>query len=275
MIDQSQLPYLVNLIDDETDEVRKEILKVLSSYGTSLERDLQEYSIILDKDKKSILQPILEANRREWLTQNWDSWFYIHDEIKKLEMASDLIAKFQYGITDHLSAAKIIDNLAEEFRLKAPYGDEIDLANFLFQEKGIIGAHQDYDNPLNSNLLYALTENKGLPITLCLIYILTGARLGMNIEGCNFPGHFLSKTYIDNETVLVDCFNGGKIIYREDLIEMAEDSYPAVLEIVDATISAGVIIRRILNNIVNAYKTVGNQANADFFTVLLNRTPVN
>ena len=98
MIDQSQLPYLVNLIDDETDEVRKEVLKVLSSYGTSLERDLQEYSIILDKDKKSILQPILEANRREWLTQNWDSWFYIHDEIKKLEMASDLIAKFQYGI---------------------------------------------------------------------------------------------------------------------------------------------------------------------------------
>ena len=174
-----------------------------------------------------------------------------------------------------MSAAKIIDNLAEEFRLKAPYGDEIDLANFLFQEKGIIGAHQDYDNPLNSNLLYALTENKGLPITLCLIYILTGARLGMNIEGCNFPGHFLSKTYIDNETVLVDCFNGGKIIYREDLIEMAEDSYPAVLEIVDATISAGVIIRRILNNIVNAYKTVGNQANADFFSVLLNRTPVN
>ena len=45
MPDKSQLPYLVELLDDDSDEVRDEILKSLSNYGNHLEKDLFSFTL--------------------------------------------------------------------------------------------------------------------------------------------------------------------------------------------------------------------------------------
>lgn len=135
MADRSKLPYLVSLIDDETREVREEVLKGLSNYGASLEEDLQEFSKALDSQTLDFLKPILENNRRKWLSENWESWRKYNEGNQQLEEAFSLISKFQYGITYPVKLKRLLDQLGEEFRTLYPFGNEIDLANFLFNFK--------------------------------------------------------------------------------------------------------------------------------------------
>lgn len=269
MADRSKLPYLVSLIDDDTKEVREEVLKGLSNYGASLEEDLQEFSKALDSQKTNFLKPILENNRRKWLSENWDSWRKQTESSRQLEEAFSLIAKFQYGITYPVKLTRLLDQLAEEFRTLYPFGNEIDLANFLFNLKKMKGEKEDYYNPFNSNLIYVIKERKGLPISLACVYILTAERVSLHVEGCNFPGHFLAKTFLDGEPVYIDCFNGGKMLFEEDFKSIADETYDSLQDILNKETSAKTIIQRILNNLVNAYKNSNDSVNSDFFATLL------
>ena len=274
MFDRSQLPYLVDLIDDETEEVRSEVLKEFSNYGTELEADLIEFAVNLNSSKFDLIKPILEDNRRIWLKENWDHWFNIENEKEKLETAMNLLANFQYGVSNNDRLTHLLNVLAEEFKNFYPFGVEIDLANFLFQSKNLRGAKKDYYNPLNSNLIYTIEKKKGLPITLAIVYMLIGERLGFNIEGCNFPGLFLAKIEMEDEIILVDCYNGGKLVYEADLANIVKDSVESIFKLVRMKTRTSTIIRRTLNNITNAYEHSRDINNKDFFTELLKATPL-
>ncbi|MCF8261734.1 MAG: transglutaminase-like domain-containing protein [Melioribacteraceae bacterium] len=274
MANKQDLVHLVNLIDDDTTEVRNEVLKELANYGSTLEEDLLEYSGVLDKNMLKILKPVLDNNRKNWLLDNWSLWQKISDEKKQLEEALNLIIRFQDGITSQSSLPILLDTYANEFRQKTPYGDEIDLANFLFVEKGIKGNTKDYHNPQNSNLVFVIQNKKGLPISLSLIYILIGSRLGFQIEGCNFPGHFLSKIFVDGELILVDGFHKGRLLYERDIAERVDtDSLEAVGKLINLETSSKIIIRRVLNNLVTAYKHKNENDLSEFFANLLSITP--
>ena len=272
MSDLTTLQYLVDLVDDETEEVRRQIIKELINYGTNLEQDLHEFSEELTEAKLSILEPVLQENRRQWLYDNWNSWQLINDEYESLEKGIELISVFQDGLTEENELATLLDSLTEEFMNKFPYGDEFDLANYLFRERNFTGAQKDYYNPRNSNLLHAIKTKHGLPITLTVLYMLVGNRAGLFIEGCNFPGHFLAKIKMDEEVIMVDCFNQGRLIYESELEKMVKESYEAVMNIVNSHTTPSSIIRRILNNLVNAYKQKGDQVNSDFFSGLIKVT---
>lgn len=273
MSDIKTLQYLLDLVDDESDEVRSEIIKELINYGTSLEEDLQEFSNILNEDKRKLIAPVLEENRRQWLYDNWNSWQRKNDFYEALEEAMNLIVSFQEGLNEHGNLSLLLDQTAEDFMNKFPYGDEFDLSNYLFREKDISGSKLDYYNPWNSNLKYTLEQKQGSPITLSILYMLVGYRAGLFIEGCNFPGHFLSKIIHDDEIILVDCFNQGKLIYQSELKKLVKESYSAVMSIVNAGTSTSVILKRVLNNLANAYKQKGEQVNNDFFLNLIKTTP--
>jgi len=276
MARKSDLQYLVNLIDDETIEVREEVLKQLSNYGTHLEEDLLEFADLLDRDMLQVIQPLLDENRKKWLLANWDKWYDIDDEYKKLEFACVLIVRFQSGISSPSRLGILLDQLADEFKNKIPYGNEIDLANFLFSEKGITGNPKDYHNPMNSNLDFVITNGKGLPISLSILYMLVGNRVGFDISGCNFPGHFLSRIFIEGELILVDGFHGGRLLYESDLTERFDiQTLETVEPLIRERAAVSSIIKRVLNNLVTSYKRKDENGTANFFTGILKTTPWN
>lgn len=272
MSDINTLQYLVDLVDDDSEEVRRVIIKELINYGSNLEEDLLEFSNELSEQKLQLIEPVLQENRRQWLYENWNTWREVNDEYESLEKAMELIVCFQEGIFYENSLSAILDEYAEEFMNKFPYGNEIDLANFLFREKEIKGSKHDYYNPLNSNLKYALEYKQGLPITLAVLYMLVGNRAGLFIQGCNFPGHFLAKINHDGEIILVDCFNQGRMIYETELHGMVKDSFEAVIKLIKSHTSVNIIVRRTLSNLANAYKQKGNHINSDFFLNLIKTT---
>lgn len=273
MLEKEQLPHILNLVDDETEEVRNYVFKDLTDYGLDLENDLLEFAEIIDRKNLEIIDPIIKNNRRKWLRKNWEQWFKIVDDYEKIEIAMSMISKFQLGYFQQVTLSKRLDQISEDFKNIYPYGNELDLANYLFQVLDLRGNKRDYYSPLNSNLYYTLEERKGLPITLALIFIMIGERLGFTVSGCNFPGHFMARVNIDDELLLIDCFNGGRIIFESELKSLSNDSYESILNIVHSAIDAKTIIKRVLKNLANAYREKGDTPNLHTISELLISTP--
>lgn len=272
---KKSLPYMLELLDDESAEVQKEILSAFNNYGLNLEKDINEFSDLLNPEKMKTLRPIILENRFIWLKENWHKWFSIHDQYQKLETAMMLLIKYQFGLDQTVDLHLMLDELSEEFKNKYPYGDELDLSFFLFQLKNIKGEKENYYHPFNSNLIYAIHQKKGIPITLCLLYMLVGDRLGFQIEGCNFPGHFLAKVVHEDETLFVDCYNDGKIIYESDLEALKIQAGNRFVNLTLTKISPEIIIRRVLNNLLSAYKKAGDADNIKFIQTIIELTPTN
>ena len=270
MKSKENLKYLLALVDDESTEIRENIFKELNNYGPGLETHLREFSSMLNDEKNKYLNPLLEKNRRVWLKENFNAWKNFEDEIDQLEKFMELTAVFQLGFEKGETQKQLLENLAAEFRDLGNTVDEIDLANFLFHEKNIHGSKDDYYNPLNSNIVYAIENRKGLPITLAVLLIIVGAKFGFSIEGCNFPGHFLAKIIQQDELILIDCFNGGRLIFENDLKQTTEDqSIESILKIVNMKTGTKAIVRRVLINLLNAYDKSGQGENKELITSLL------
>ena len=89
------------------------------------------------------------------------------------------------------------------------------LREFLFEEMGFAGDRADYYDPRNSHLNEVLDRRVGIPITLSLVLIETGQRLGLEMEGIGLPGHFITGARIAGEHVLLDPFNRGAVLTVE------------------------------------------------------------
>ncbi len=274
MLTKDKLPHIISLIDDESDEVRSLVFKDLNDYGSNLESDLVEFSDILNQKNLHQIKSIIERNRRDWLKDNWKSWYSEFTELGKIEVAMNIISKFQLGILQQTSLSTKLNIIAGNFLNLYPYGNELDLSNYLFHVLDLKGNKDDYYNPLNSNLYNTLNNGKGLPITLVLIFILIAERVGLKVVGCNFPGHFLAKIEIDDEMLLIDCFNNGRIIFNSDLEDLSTDSYQALLTIIETPLSARTIIKRVLHNLLNAYKEANHTPNLLLIKSLLNSSPI-
>jgi hypothetical protein len=79
----------------------------------------------------------------------------------------------------------------------------------LFHENGFRGNVEHYTDPLNSFLPLVLERHKGIPISLCLVYLLVAQRLGLDLEPVGIPGHFLVGCYHEDAPLFIDPFEQG------------------------------------------------------------------
>jgi regulator of sirC expression with transglutaminase-like and TPR domain len=85
--------------------------------------------------------------------------------------------------------------LAELDRLAdgAPAPTVEGVCRHLFVAQGFAGNTDDYYDPANSHLDQVLERRLGIPITLAVVLMEVGRRLGVHIEGVNAPGHFVVR----------------------------------------------------------------------------------
>ena len=94
---------------------------------------------------------------------------------------------------------------------ETPLGQINALNEHLFDELGFAGNMHEYYDPRNSLLNEVVERRLGIPITLSLLYIEIGARLGVPLAGVGMPGHFLVR-HVDEGGLYVDPFNRGVIL---------------------------------------------------------------
>jgi regulator of sirC expression with transglutaminase-like and TPR domain len=83
------------------------------------------------------------------------------------------------------------------------------LNRFLFEDLGYRGNADDYYDPRNSYLNEVIDRRTGIPITLSILYMELGRRIGLPLEGVSFPGHFLVSLRLRGGTLVLDPFAGG------------------------------------------------------------------
>jgi regulator of sirC expression with transglutaminase-like and TPR domain len=131
--------------------------------------------------------------------------------------------------------------------------------NYLFKDKGFKANIQDYYNPMNSYLNIVLQHKSGIPITLSIIYMRIAHALNFKLFPVNFPAHFLVKHILadDNNEIIIDPFNGGRIMDDYALKELLDQSYPRqniplTRAFVEKATPTQVLIR-MLNNVKGSY----------------------
>ena len=149
------------------------------------------------------------------------------DEELDLAEAALCVAQDEYpglNVGEYLTR---LDELAERLKHKLPTdaGFEarvVALNEFMFDELGFSGNTDDYYDPRNSFLNEVIDRRVGIPITLSILYMEIGRRVGLELEGVSFPGHFLVKSATDEGDVVLDPFAGGVPVAEEDLVQRLE-----------------------------------------------------
>jgi regulator of sirC expression with transglutaminase-like and TPR domain len=65
--------------------------------------------------------------------------------------------------------------------------------SYLYEDQHFVGNRERYEDPRNSCLNEVLERRTGIPITLSLVHMEVGRRAGLQVDGINFPGHFLVR----------------------------------------------------------------------------------
>ncbi len=89
----------------------------------------------------------------------------------------------------------------------------------VFRAEGFQGNEKEYYDPRNSFLNEVVERKLGIPITLSLLTIEVARRLGLELQGVGFPGHFLVKCPVQTGLpgdVFIDAFNGWELLGSDE-----------------------------------------------------------
>jgi regulator of sirC expression with transglutaminase-like and TPR domain len=132
------------------------------------------------------------------------------------------LAPEQYLHRLEFLAEHVKDRLSDE---NAPPVILTEISRLLFEEEGFRGNTDAYYDPRNSFLNDVLDRKLGIPLTLGIVFLEVGWRLGLPLEGVNFPGHFLLRYEGEALRLLIDPFHGGQIRFEDQMQELLDRVY--------------------------------------------------
>ena len=165
------------------------------------------------------------------------------------------IAAEEYPDLDHDAYLGYLDEVARAVRTRT--GDDASadearhaLTEEVFVRQGFTGNASEYYDPRNSFLNEVIERRRGIPITLAVVYLAVGRRLGAPVHGVNAPGHFLVR----HGARILDPFAAGRGVPRQTMLEqlrqMGVDEPDRHLErLLDAPPDTRTILVRMLGNL--------------------------
>ncbi len=267
-----ELDALLRLLDDETLEVRQRVSERLALCGGDISEWIAARPRALSAHEKKILIHLLSQSRRENLSRDWiaptGGAAALEEDWESFEAILRTLSDFLHdGITLRLSLSDALDLLAEEAADEG-VSTALELNSFLFEAKRLIGNAENYHDPRNSDLAWSLAEGSSNPLGLCVIFMLIGHRLGLEVQGVNFPGHFMTRIFEDGYPMIIDCFDKGRIHAQFTLLESPELTRTQ-RTILKQSVGLSTIIVRLLGNLIHALEEAMRDEDAKLIKELL------
>ena len=91
------------------------------------------------------------------------------------------------------------------------------LNEYLFDTLGFEGSHDRYGDPRFSCLNEVLDRRSGIPLTLSIVYLEVARRAGLQLDGVNFPGHFLVRCPLlpSSDQLILDPYHKGALLSEQ------------------------------------------------------------
>lgn len=192
------------------------------------------------------------------------------DDVMNLARAALLVAKEEYpplAVEPYLIR---LDGLGEEVRDRlagetAPPVVLGELAWVLFERHGFRGNREQYYDPRNSFLNDVLDRGLGIPLTLSIVFLEVGWRVGLDVEGVGFPRHFLVRVRGEAHDLLVDPFHEGKIRFPDEAQELLDQQFGGTVRLQESHLNRASkrdMIVRLLLNLKGIYEKAGDYRRA-------------
>jgi regulator of sirC expression with transglutaminase-like and TPR domain len=135
----------------------------------------------------------------------------------------------------------------------------------LFHEWGFHGNLEHYTDPLNSFLDQVLARRTGIPLSLSIVYLLVGQRLGLELEAVGLPGHFVVGCYTDGLPFFIDPFERGLFRDPDELFALLRASHvvPQLTDLAPTPVRE--VLCRSCRNLVNHYTVAGDAEHVNLF----------
>ncbi len=134
------------------------------------------------------------------------------------------------------------------------------LRHHLFEVLGFSGNTRRYGDPRNSFLNEVLHRRLGIPISLAVVTMEVGRRVGVPFQGIGMPGHFLVR-HTGTPSALLDPFGAGRILEAADCEALFRSVYgesppfdPSML----VPVGKRAILARMLANLRQLYLAAGD-----------------
>ena len=168
-----------------------------------------------------------------------------------LDEASLVMSSVLQPGLDEIEWLVALDLIAADCPTATPEG----VSRYLFDELGFAGNKDAYYDWRNSCLDRVMETRTGIPISLSILMIEVGRRVGVKLVGVGMPAHFLVRS-ADDDTTFFDPFNGGRQLDRDDARALFETitrgQAPWSDSHLDPTPNRAIVIR-MLNNLKSVF----------------------
>lgn len=183
------------------------------------------------------------------------------DQDINLARVALLVAREEYSQLPVERYLGRLEELAEETKDRlngesAPLLILHELLDTLYRRHDFRGNRKAYYDPRNSFLNDVLDRGLGIPLTLGMVLLEVGWRLGLPLEGVNFPGHFLVRFHGNAVNLLVDPYDGGTLRFQDQAQELLDRIYGGMVRVHDSFLKTATrqeMVIRLLTNLKSLY----------------------
>jgi len=199
------------------------------------------------------------------------------DEVP-LARAALVAARAEYPDLDIDSYEQRLQDIAETLEQQLARSNVRDNARrtimtvnqLLYRELGFRGNTEHYEDPRNLYLNYVLSERRGIPVSLAIVYSEVCQRVGLDVKAVGLPGHVICRFRPDDaeteeDELLLDVFAYGRLLTRSDCQSLVRNIFGSRIAFKDyylASLQPRQVLQRLLHNLKAGYLQRGEEERA-------------